>query len=137
MLNNIKKENSYFTTPISNGPSLTHSNFCDSETTTMTEGQRRQKEFEIMRKIQKQAAFRKRWVSLAVSAFAWFMLLFVGAAIFKVCAIKCLANGFSFIECYSELSDPNNGRIWMPFILHTRHSSPSVTAISFPSPIPA
>lgn len=137
VLNNIKKENSYFTGPISNGPSLNHSDFHDSQTITMTELERRQKEFEIMRKIQKQAAFRKRWVSLAVSATVWFTLLFVGAAIFKVCPIKCLANGSSLIEFHSELSDPNNGHTWMRFISHTRHSSPSATAISSRSPVPA
>jgi potassium channel subfamily K, other eukaryote len=40
--------------------------------------------FDLMRKVQGNAALRERWLSLLVSGFLWFILWFVGAAIFKV-----------------------------------------------------
>lgn len=50
-----------------------------------TERERREKEFNLMRKVQENAAARRRWASLAVSGTTWFFLWFAGAAVFKVC----------------------------------------------------
>jgi potassium channel subfamily K len=49
----------------------------------MTERQRRQEEFELMRKIQEKAHRKRRWTSLVISGTVWFVLWFVGAAIFE------------------------------------------------------
>jgi potassium channel subfamily K len=49
------------------------------------ERERRLKEFEMMREIQKKAESRRRWTSLAISGGTWFVLWFAGAAIFMVC----------------------------------------------------
>jgi potassium channel subfamily K len=48
-----------------------------------SERARRQQEFEMMRKIQEQAHTKRRWTSLIISGSTWFMLWFVGAAIFE------------------------------------------------------
>jgi potassium channel subfamily K len=48
----------------------------------LTEDQRREQEFTIMRKIQSEATARHRWMSLAISTTAAFLLWIVGAAIF-------------------------------------------------------
>lgn len=50
----------------------------------LTERQRREKEFALMRKVQSQAASRRRWTSLGISGATWFVLWFAGAAIFQV-----------------------------------------------------
>ena len=47
-----------------------------------TERQRREAEFNLMRRIQKTAATKRRWTSLIISGTVWFALWFVGAAIF-------------------------------------------------------
>lgn len=49
----------------------------------MTERQRRQKEFELMRKVQEEAHTKRRWTSLLFSGGVWFILWFAGAAIFQ------------------------------------------------------
>lgn len=49
----------------------------------MNERQRRQQEFELMRKIQEEAATKRRWTSLVISGSTWFALWFAGAAIFQ------------------------------------------------------
>lgn len=49
----------------------------------MTERQRRQQEFDLMRKIQEQAHTKRRWTSLVFSGSVWFILWFAGAAIFQ------------------------------------------------------
>ena len=50
-----------------------------------TERQRREEEFELMRKIQNQAATRQKWTSLVISAGAWLFLWLFGALIFYFC----------------------------------------------------
>ena len=50
---------------------------------SLTERQRRRKEFELMRQIQEEAATRRRWMSLCISGSTWFVLWFAGAAIFE------------------------------------------------------
>jgi potassium channel subfamily K, other eukaryote len=52
-----------------------------------TERERRQREFNLMRKVQENAAARERWASLAVSGTTWFFLWFAGAAVFRVCTV--------------------------------------------------
>jgi potassium channel subfamily K len=51
----------------------------------LTEFERREREFKLMRKIQEHAARRRRWIALAVSAGSWFVLWGVGAKIFQEC----------------------------------------------------
>ncbi|KAK1779666.1 hypothetical protein QBC45DRAFT_130267 [Copromyces sp. CBS 386.78] len=51
----------------------------------LTEFERRQSEFELMRKIQKQAAHRHRWIALAISTSTWLVLWLVGAKVFQEC----------------------------------------------------
>jgi potassium channel subfamily K len=61
----------------------------DSEHTELdgcTERERREIEFNLMRKVQENAAARRRWMSLAVSGTTWFFLWFAGAAVFQVCS---------------------------------------------------
>ncbi|KAK5020107.1 hypothetical protein LTR60_000829 [Cryomyces antarcticus] len=50
----------------------------------MTEHERREQEFHVMRKIQDRAETRRRWMALAISATAAAALWLVGAAIFMV-----------------------------------------------------
>jgi potassium channel subfamily K len=49
-----------------------------------TERERREREFNLMRKVQENAAARRRWTALAVSGTTWFFLWFAGAAVFQV-----------------------------------------------------
>lgn len=49
-----------------------------------TERERREREFNLMRKVQESAATRRRWMALAVSGSTWFFLWFIGAAVFQV-----------------------------------------------------
>lgn len=48
----------------------------------MSERERREEEFNIMRQIQKDAATRQKWTALLISGSAWFFLWFVGALVF-------------------------------------------------------
>lgn len=48
-----------------------------------TELERREREFELMRKIQNRAATRRRWTAMAVSFSTWVVLWLVGAKIFQ------------------------------------------------------
>ena len=50
-----------------------------------TERERREREFNLMRQVQKNVAARRRWASLAISGTTWFFLWFAGAAVFHVC----------------------------------------------------
>ncbi|OTB09540.1 hypothetical protein M426DRAFT_6807 [Hypoxylon sp. CI-4A] len=61
----------------------------DSEREGWTEFERRQKEFQLMRKIQKKnlhkASARERWTAMAISSSTWVVLWLVGAKIFQEC----------------------------------------------------
>ena len=46
--------------------------------------ERRRQEFEVMRMIQEHARVKRRWMSLVISMFAWFILWFIGAVVFWV-----------------------------------------------------
>lgn len=54
----------------------------EKELVKMTELQRREQEFNLMRRIQKEATTKRRWSSLIISGGTWFVLWFAGAAIF-------------------------------------------------------
>ncbi|RDL37084.1 putative potassium channel [Venustampulla echinocandica] len=49
----------------------------------LTERERRQQEFELMRKIQDTAHWKRRWTSLVISLTTWLILWFAGAAVFQ------------------------------------------------------
>lgn len=53
----------------------------------LTELARRQKEFELMRKIQAKSERRRRWMAMGISTTVWLMLWLVGAAIFQQCEV--------------------------------------------------
>ncbi|KAL8393667.1 hypothetical protein RB595_003415 [Gaeumannomyces hyphopodioides] len=54
-----------------------------STKTGFSELQRRENEFRLMRRIQKSAAKRRRWVAMALSTSTWIVLWLLGAFIFK------------------------------------------------------
>lgn len=56
-------------------------------TTGFTEFERRQKEFELMRKIQATSEHRRRWMAMCISTTVWLCLWLVGAAIFQQCEV--------------------------------------------------
>lgn len=51
----------------------------------LTEFERREKEFNLMRKIQHQSARRRRWVAMGTSTGVWLVLWLVGALVFQTC----------------------------------------------------
>lgn len=55
--------------------------------TGLTEFQRRQKEFELMRKIQAASEVRRRWMAMGISTTIWLCLWLVGAVIFQQCEV--------------------------------------------------
>ena len=48
----------------------------------LSERERREEEFRFMRKIQEEAASRRKWIALFISGSAWFFLWFIGALVF-------------------------------------------------------
>lgn len=68
--------------------------------TGLTEFERRQKEFELMRKIQATSEVRRRWMAMGISTTIWLCLWLVGAAIFQQCEVTYQAwsyfDGFYF-----------------------------------------
>lgn len=72
----------------------------ERSTTSLTEYQRRKREFELMRKIQVRAEHRRRWMAMGISTTVWLMLWLVGAAIFQQCELRFQAwtyfDGFYF-----------------------------------------
>ena len=48
----------------------------------ITERERREEEFNLMRKIQQEASTRQKWMALLISGSAWFFLWFIGALVF-------------------------------------------------------
>ncbi|CAK7265862.1 hypothetical protein SEPCBS57363_001797 [Sporothrix epigloea] len=54
-------------------------------TNGLTEYERREEEFNIMRKIQRDAARKRRWMAMATSTGTWLALWLIGAYIFQVC----------------------------------------------------
>ncbi|KAK8116108.1 hypothetical protein PG984_012610 [Apiospora sp. TS-2023a] len=70
----------------------------DADESTRTELERRQKEFELMRKIQNKASNRRRWTALAVSLSTWLVLWLVGAKIFQECERPY--QGWSYFDAF-------------------------------------
>lgn len=54
-------------------------------TSGLTEYERREEEFNIMRKIQHHSAQRRRWMAMATSGGTWLALWLIGAYIFQTC----------------------------------------------------
>ncbi|KAK3303571.1 uncharacterized protein B0T15DRAFT_279549 [Chaetomium strumarium] len=69
--------------PITDGPPTMASRRTDC--LGLTEFERRELEFKLMRKIQDTAARRRRWIALCVSTSSWLMLWLVGAKVFQTC----------------------------------------------------
>ncbi|RYP78659.1 hypothetical protein DL771_000326 [Monosporascus sp. 5C6A] len=63
-----------------------------------TEFERRQKEFQLMRKIQDQASARRRWTAMAVSTTSWLVLWVVGAWIFQ--AFESPYQGWGYFDAF-------------------------------------
>ncbi|KAK4454008.1 outward-rectifier potassium channel TOK1 [Podospora aff. communis PSN243] len=81
MLRSIKRKGKDdILVPIQNGP-LTS----PSAASGLTEFDRREAEFKLMRKIQEVADWRRRWYAMAISASTWLVLWLVGAKIFQEC----------------------------------------------------
>ena len=53
-----------------------------AEEAGMSERERREEEFNFMRKIQEEASTKQKWVALLISGSAWFCLWFIGALVF-------------------------------------------------------
>lgn len=53
----------------------------------LTEYERRQKEFDLMRKIQAASEQRRRWMAMGLSTTVWLCLWLVGAVIFQQCEV--------------------------------------------------
>ncbi|KAK0743793.1 potassium channel [Schizothecium vesticola] len=82
----VKKGKDDMLIPISDGqqpPNLRSSP--STASTGLTEFERREGEFKLMRKIQDVADRRRRWYSMAISTTTWLVLWLVGAEIFRVC----------------------------------------------------
>lgn len=82
ILKKMQRKKAHILVPIHNEDAVLSR---ESSNSGLTERQRREEEFNLMRKVQDRATTRRRWTSLAVSASTWFALWFVGAAIFQVC----------------------------------------------------
>ncbi|RYP45071.1 hypothetical protein DL768_008543 [Monosporascus sp. mg162] len=64
----------------------------------LTEFERRQKEFQLMRKIQDQASRRRRWTAMAISTTSWLVLWLVGAWIFQ--AFESPYQGWGYFDAF-------------------------------------
>ncbi|RYO89413.1 hypothetical protein DL764_008581 [Monosporascus ibericus] len=63
-----------------------------------TEFERRQKEFQLMRKIQDQVSTRRRWTAMAISTTSWLVLWLVGAWIFQ--AFESPYQGWGYFDAF-------------------------------------
>jgi potassium channel subfamily K len=81
-----KSDKSQILEPVTNNPgsmSRTSTKTLSERTDSLNERDRRRQEFELMRRIQEEAATKRRWTSLIISGTTWFVLWFAGAAIFQ------------------------------------------------------
>ncbi|CAM1505712.1 Fc.00g113490.m01.CDS01 [Cosmosporella sp. VM-42] len=71
-----------------------------------TEFERRQAEFELMRKIQAKSESRRRWMAMAISTSSWLLLWLVGAVIFESSEKPYQAWTYfeSFYFCFTALT---------------------------------
>lgn len=78
-----------------------------------TEFERRKAEFELMRKIQEQTQYRRRWMAMATSTGTWLILWLLGAFIF----VKCEENyqGWNYFDgfyfCFVSLTTIGYGDV--------------------------
>ncbi|KAI0003603.1 voltage-gated potassium channel [Xylariaceae sp. FL0662B] len=63
-----------------------------------TEFERRQREFQLMRKLQRKVSKRRRWIAMAVSFTTWVILWLVGAKIFQECEYPY--QGWTYFEAF-------------------------------------
>ncbi|RYP22443.1 hypothetical protein DL765_001655 [Monosporascus sp. GIB2] len=63
-----------------------------------SEFERRQAEFQLMRKIQDQASTRRRWTAMAISSTSWLVLWLVGAWIFQ--AFESPYQGWGYFDAF-------------------------------------
>ncbi|TGO15849.1 hypothetical protein BTUL_0035g00540 [Botrytis tulipae] len=84
ILRKTQKKNVEVLKPITTGESSPESNNTLVSDDGLMERERRQQEFDLMRRIQEEAANKRRWTSLIVSGTTWLLLWFVGAAIFRL-----------------------------------------------------
>ncbi|KAK4241509.1 outward-rectifier potassium channel TOK1 [Achaetomium macrosporum] len=80
--------------PIRDDPPTMSSGRTDS--LGLTEFERRELEFKLMRKIQDTAAHRRRWIALCVSTSSWLLLWLVGAKVFQRC--EAPYQGWSYFD---------------------------------------
>ncbi len=59
-----------------------------TQSSALTEFDRREQEFKLMRKIQDTAARRRRWFAMGISTSTWLVLWLVGAKIFQLCEAR-------------------------------------------------
>lgn len=81
-----KSDKSQILEPVTDDPgsmSRTSTKTLSERPDSLNERDRRRQEFELMRKIQEEAAMKRRWTSLIISGTTWFVLWFAGAAIFQ------------------------------------------------------
>jgi potassium channel subfamily K len=79
--------------PITDGPH-TMAPHRTTDSLGLTEFERRELEFNMMRKIQDTAAHRRRWIALSVSTSSWLILWLAGAKIFQACEAKYQGWGY-------------------------------------------
>ncbi|KAF7542099.1 hypothetical protein G7054_g123 [Neopestalotiopsis clavispora] len=70
----------------------------DVSQSPLTELERREMEFHLMRKIQKRASTKRRWMAMAISASTWFVLWTVGAKIFQ--ESEAPYQGWSYFDAF-------------------------------------
>ncbi|TPX14644.1 uncharacterized protein E0L32_005336 [Thyridium curvatum] len=79
----------------------------------LSEFQRREAEFKLMRKIQHQVSMTRRWYAMATSTSIWICLWLVGAKIFQVCEFPY--QGWSYFDgfyfCFVSLTTIGYGDI--------------------------
>ncbi|KAK4043093.1 hypothetical protein C8A01DRAFT_32732, partial [Parachaetomium inaequale] len=80
--------------PIRDDPPTMSSARTDSS--GLTEFERREREFNIMRKIQEVSAHRRRWVAMGVSTSTWLVLWLAGAKVFQECEERY--QGWSYFD---------------------------------------
>lgn len=81
----VKKGKHDILIPISDGQQPEMRSSPSAASTGLTEFERREAEFKLMRKIQDVADRRRRWYSMAISTTTWLVLWLVGAEIFRQC----------------------------------------------------
>ncbi|KAK8879424.1 voltage-gated potassium channel [Apiospora arundinis] len=84
--------------PIDDSRSGTTMGSRDADKSMRTELERRQQEFELMRKIQDKASNRRRWTAMGVSLSTWLVLWLVGAKVFQECERPY--QGWSYFDAF-------------------------------------